>query len=61
MEKRWVLKQQGEMPLVQQLATELNIDPPLANLLLQRGIRRSTERPISRAIGPDARLGLIIT
>ncbi len=43
MEKRWVLKQQGEMPLVQQLATELNIDPPLANLLLQRGIRSFDE------------------
>ncbi len=43
MEKRWVLKQQGEMPLVQQFATELNIDPPLANLLLQRGIRSFDE------------------
>ena len=43
MEKRWVLKQQGEMPLVQQFATQLNIDPPLANLLLQRGIRSFDE------------------
>jgi single-stranded-DNA-specific exonuclease len=46
MEKRWVLKQQGELPLVQQLSTELNIDPPLANLLLQRGIRSFDEAKV---------------
>ncbi|MCX6249486.1 MAG: single-stranded-DNA-specific exonuclease RecJ [Bacteroidetes bacterium] len=38
MEKRWVLKAQGEMSMVQHLTRELNIDQTLANLLVQRGI-----------------------
>jgi single-stranded-DNA-specific exonuclease len=38
MDKRWVLKQQGDPQVVKQLASELNIDPTLANLLVQRGV-----------------------
>jgi single-stranded-DNA-specific exonuclease len=43
MEKRWVLKQQGDRSLVEQLAAELKIDQPLANLLVQRGIHNFDE------------------
>ncbi len=38
MEKRWVLKKQGEKDVNEKLASELNIDPALANLLTQRGV-----------------------
>ncbi|HOV11695.1 MAG TPA: single-stranded-DNA-specific exonuclease RecJ, partial [Bacteroidales bacterium] len=38
MEKRWVLKQLGSKELIQQLARELNVSFPIANLLYQRGI-----------------------
>jgi len=38
MEKRWVLKKQGNPEIVESLAEELNIDPILANLLSQRGV-----------------------
>ncbi|HOH84934.1 MAG TPA: DHH family phosphoesterase, partial [Bacteroidales bacterium] len=38
MEKRWVLKQLGSLELIQQLAKELNVSFPIANLLYQRGI-----------------------
>ena len=38
MEKRWVLKKQGEKEVNEKLANELNIDPALANLLTQRGV-----------------------
>lgn len=39
MEKRWVLKPQGNEEDVQKLAKELNIEPVLANLLVQRGVK----------------------
>jgi single-stranded-DNA-specific exonuclease len=39
MEKRWVLKTQGGKEENEKLASELNIDPVLANLLTQRGVR----------------------
>lgn len=39
MEKRWVLKTQGGKEENEKLANELNIDPVLANLLIQRGVR----------------------
>lgn len=39
MEKRWVLKKQGEKEENERLANELNIDPVLANLLTQRGVK----------------------
>lgn len=39
MEKRWVLKQQGRKDDVEKLAQELNIEPVLANLLVQRGVK----------------------
>ena len=39
MEKRWVLKQQGSKEENEKLANELNIEPELANLLIQRGVR----------------------
>jgi len=38
MEKRWVLKQQGRKEDIEKLAEELNIEPVLANLLIQRGV-----------------------
>jgi single-stranded-DNA-specific exonuclease len=38
MDKRWVLKEHGERQLVNSLATELGIDPVLADLLVQRGV-----------------------
>ena len=38
MEKRWVLKDNGEKELVDNLAARLSIDPLLAELLVQRGI-----------------------
>ena len=37
-EKRWVVKPQGEPATVEQLSTALRIAPVLANLLVQRGI-----------------------
>jgi single-stranded-DNA-specific exonuclease len=43
MEKRWVLKPQGDPETVKRLAGELNIDQCLANLLAQRGIRNFEE------------------
>ncbi|MDZ7742799.1 MAG: single-stranded-DNA-specific exonuclease RecJ [Bacteroidota bacterium] len=39
MEKRWVIKKQGEPELVASLSGELNINKNLANLLVQRGIK----------------------
>ncbi|MCK5170871.1 MAG: single-stranded-DNA-specific exonuclease RecJ, partial [Bacteroidales bacterium] len=39
MEKRWVLKQQGSKEENEKLANELNIEPVLANILTQRGVR----------------------
>ncbi|GAB4315118.1 MAG: single-stranded-DNA-specific exonuclease RecJ [Bacteroidales bacterium] len=38
MEKRWVIKEQGDTQAVAELARALNIDKTLANLLVQRGI-----------------------
>ena len=38
MEKRWVLKPQGDKDLVRHLSKLLNINENLANLLAQRGI-----------------------
>lgn len=38
MDKRWVLKEQGDPQVVKRLTSELNIDPTLANLLVQRGV-----------------------
>jgi len=38
MERRWVVKEQSDPEVVNQLADELNIDGLLANLLVQRGV-----------------------
>jgi len=38
MDKRWVLKEQGDPEIVKGLAAELNLDTNLANLLVQRGV-----------------------
>jgi single-stranded-DNA-specific exonuclease len=38
MEKRWVLKEQGDQQLIEKLSQELNIDHYLTNLLVQRGV-----------------------
>ena len=38
MDKKWVLKEKGDIVLVEQLANSLEIDNKLANLLVQRGI-----------------------
>ena len=43
MEKRWVVKEQGDIQLVEKLAQELNIDQYLSNLLVQRGINTFEE------------------
>jgi single-stranded-DNA-specific exonuclease len=43
MEKRWVLKPQGDKDTVQNLAAALNIDQRLANLLVQRGVKNFDE------------------
>jgi len=39
MEKRWVLKEQGDASEVAQLSNDLGIDKVLANLLIQRGVK----------------------
>jgi len=43
MEKRWVLKPQGNEKDIQKLAKELNIEPVLAKLLVQRGVKTFEE------------------
>ena len=43
MEKRWVIKQLGNNELIEQLAKELNVSFPIANLLYQRGIKTFEE------------------
>ena len=37
-EKRWVVKPQGEKTVVEALASHLGLSPVLSNLLVQRGI-----------------------
>ena len=37
MKKRWVIKEKGRKELIDALASQLNINPILANLLVQRG------------------------
>ena len=37
-EKKWIVKEQGNPALVRALSSELGIDQVLANLLVQRGI-----------------------
>ena len=39
MEKRWLLKKQGSKQDNEKLANELNIEPELSNLLIQRDVR----------------------
>ncbi len=43
MEKRWVLKEQGDKAIIQHLSEALNVDNNLANLLAQRGIKTFEE------------------
>ena len=43
MQKRWTIKQPGDSTTVQQLAESLNINPVLANLLVQRGVTNFEE------------------
>ncbi|MBK7213704.1 MAG: single-stranded-DNA-specific exonuclease RecJ [Bacteroidales bacterium] len=43
MEKRWVLKNRGDKKLVGELATQLGIEPSLAELLVQRGVTNFDE------------------
>jgi single-stranded-DNA-specific exonuclease len=43
MEKRWVLKEQGDKAIIQHLSEALNVDHNLANLLAQRGIKTFEE------------------
>lgn len=38
-EKRWVLKPQGDLNLIESLSKELNINTTLATLLIQRGVK----------------------
>ena len=39
MEKKWILKEGADQEVVRQLASELGVDPVLAELLVQRGVR----------------------
>lgn len=50
-EKRWVVKPQGDPATVAMLATELGISPVLANLLVQRGI--DTVEKANKFFKPD--------
>ena len=43
MEKRWILKKQGDSKIITGLQETLNIDIHLANLLAQRGINTFDE------------------
>ncbi len=43
MEKRWIIKKQGDPEKINMLAKELHIDANLANLLVQRGITNYNE------------------
>ena len=49
MEKRWVLKPQGNKDLVRHLSKVLNINENLANLLAQRGLPVMTRRKLISA------------
>ena len=49
-EKRWVIKPQGDPQKVDELATAAGIPKVLANLLVQRGIDTCDE--VSRFFGP---------
>jgi single-stranded-DNA-specific exonuclease len=46
MEKNWVIKAQGDDALIASLSGELDIEKPLAQLLVQRGITTSEEAGI---------------
>ena len=39
LDRKWIIKEQGNPALVRQLASELGVDHTLANLLVQRGVR----------------------
>ena len=43
MEKNWIIKEQGEEELIASLSSELGIEKPLTQLLIQRGIRTFDE------------------
>ncbi len=43
MEKRWVVKERGDIAVVKQLATALNVSESLANLMVQRQITSAGE------------------
>ena len=38
-EKKWILRESAEPETVRQLSSELGVDPVLAELLVQRGVR----------------------
>ena len=38
-EKKWILKEGSDQDVVRQLSSELGVDPVLAELLVQRGVR----------------------
>ncbi len=43
LDRKWIIKEQGNPALVRQLASELGVDQTLANLLVQRGVRSFDE------------------
>lgn len=43
MEKRWVIKEKGDVEIIEKLSKDLDISEPLANLLAQRGIKSFEE------------------
>ena len=52
-EKRWVVKPQGDRATVEALAAELGMSTVLANLLVQRGI--DTKEKAQRFFSPSLR------
>ncbi|MFN8239217.1 MAG: single-stranded-DNA-specific exonuclease RecJ [Bacteroidales bacterium] len=43
MEKKWIIKEQGDLVTVRQLAGQLNVSESLANLMVQRNIKTPAE------------------
>ncbi len=51
MDKEWILKPSGDVQLIQELALKLDVDPVIANLLIQRGLK--TYKEAERFFNPD--------
>ena len=51
MDKKWILKPRGDDELIKKLASELTVDPVIANLLIQRGLK--TFKEAEKFFNPD--------